>query len=121
MRRARRLATPTTPECYPGQPGGKTVNDIAAAMAKLAGIRRAVRIILEKPTTFPEGAIYDPEEVTEYFLAYDRAAASLRTGLPEIFADLPYRGTPESSRTTDFNGRGFVGRQPLERLLRDIN
>lgn len=59
--------------------------------------------------------------VTEHFWADDRAAASLRTGLPEIFADLPYRGTPESSRTTDFNGRGFVGRQPLERLLRDID
>lgn len=90
------------------------MNRIATTMAKLAGLQKIVRTRLE-------AQYFDPPTVLEYFEAYNRAATALREELPDLFADLPGREVPQSSGTTDFDGRGYIERHHLERVVRDID
>jgi predicted nucleotide-binding protein len=92
------------------------MNQLRTAFAKLAGVRKIVGSRVENR----RGQHFDPPTVKEYFEIYVRAAQVLRDELPEIFGDLLIRPVPESSGTTDFDGRGYVKRASLEELVRDI-
>lgn len=62
---------------------------------------------------------FDPAEVIEFFERYVPLRDALRAGNPKLFGDLPIREL-KSSGTTDYDGRGFIHRQQIEQLLRDM-
>ena len=93
------------------------MNRITATMAKLAGLYKTVDTLLEDP----RGLYFDPPAVLEYFDAYNRTSAILKEELPELFGDLPERPIPESSGTADFGGRGYIRRDQLGLIIRDID
>jgi predicted nucleotide-binding protein len=93
------------------------MNHITVTMAKLAGVHKAISTQLANPRAL----YFDPLSVLEYFEVYNRAAALLRVELPDLFSDLPDRPVPESSGSTDFDGRGTIRRRHLERIIADID
>jgi predicted nucleotide-binding protein len=90
---------------------------IALIFAKLAGLRKSASGWIAQP----QSRYFDPAEVLEYFNAYAGLSARLRDELPELYGDLPERQNPPVKATTDYEGRGYVERQHLERLVRDID
>jgi predicted nucleotide-binding protein len=92
------------------------------AIAKVAGLQSAVRMHIAAPPAQPHRVplYFDPAAVIEYFEAYEKQATVLRDALPNLFGDLPVRGLPRASGTGDNDGRGYIERSQLERLLRDI-
>ena len=93
------------------------MNRITITMAKLAGLYKTV-----SPRLANRHAHYfDPPTVLEYFEAYNRVSAVLKEELPQLYGDLPDRPVPEPSGTTDFEGRGYIRRQYLERIIADID
>ena len=90
---------------------------ITVTMAKLAGVHKAISTQLANL----RARYFDPLAVLEYFEVYNRAAAVLRVELPDFFSDLPDRPVPESSGSTDFDGRGTIRRRHLERIIADID
>ena len=93
------------------------MNHITIAMAKLAGLYKTIDTLLENPRAY----YFDPSTVLEYFEVYNRVSAILKEELPQLYGDLPDRPVPESSGTTDFEGRGHIRRRELERIVADIN
>ena len=93
------------------------MNHITIAMAKLAGLYKTIDTLLENPRAY----YFDPSTVLEYFEVYNRVSAILKEELPQLYGDLPDRPVPESSGTTDFEGRGYIRRRELERIVADIN
>lgn len=63
---------------------------------------------------------FDPQEVLDLFYRYSTLSGVLRSEYPNFFDDLPFRAVPTSSRTTDFDGRGYIKRSSLELLLKDL-
>ncbi len=93
------------------------MNRIAVTMAKLAGLYKTVCSRLEDRRAH----YFDPPTVLEYFDTYNQALTTLKAELPELFSDRPDRSVPESSGTTDFDGRGYIERHHLEQLTQDID
>ena len=96
--------------------GEAMVSDVGSARAKLAGLRTTI----EERIKDARSRYFDPPTVREYFEIYNRAAASLKEANPSLLDDLPERGVPEGSGTTDYDGRGYIERHHLELVLRDI-
>jgi len=63
---------------------------------------------------------FDPNDVEDLFDRYDSCSRFLRSKYPSYFADLPVHDV-ENSGTRDFQGRGYIHRNFLEILLRDID
>lgn len=93
------------------------MNHITIAMAKLAGLYKTIDTRLENRRALN----FDPSTVLEYFEAYNRVSAILKEELPQLYGDLPDRPVPESSGTTDFEGRGYIRRRYLGRIIADID
>ena len=91
------------------------MQDLSVIFAKLAGLHKIVLTRLKGG-----GQYFDPPTVLEYFEQYERLASQLRALLPAYFSDLPKRKMPEPSKTTDFEGRGYITVGPLAALLRDL-
>jgi hypothetical protein len=64
---------------------------------------------------------FDPAVVLDYFERYEPLRDELRSRFPEMLGDLPVRGRPTPSGTTDFDSRGYIVRKELELLLEDLN
>src|SRR2546428_565839 len=90
---------------------------VAVTFAKLAGLHKAASSWLERPTA----RYFDPAEVLELFEAYNRHLTALKKHLTDLYGDVPERPLPKSSGTTDNEGRGYIERQNLERLVRDVD
>lgn len=63
---------------------------------------------------------FDPLTVLEFFERYALLRDALRSQMPMLFGDLPVREIPSPSKTTDFDGRGYITRQQIEFLMQDI-
>lgn len=63
---------------------------------------------------------FDPPLALEFFERYAPLRDFLRAELPSLLDDLAIRPAPTSSGTTDFEGRGYITRQPLDLLRRDM-
>lgn len=63
---------------------------------------------------------FDPAIVSEYFETYGQLVTAVKEAAPELFRDLQNRPIPQPSDTTDFEGRGYIRRHHLERLLEDL-
>lgn len=93
------------------------MSSTSVALAKLAGIRK----LLGEWLADPRSRYFDPLVVIEYFEQFGRQTDHLRNSLPDLFGDLRVRPVPESSGTTDYDGRGYIPRSQLEVLRRDID
>jgi hypothetical protein len=85
-------------------------------LAKLKALQSALAEHLKDP----RGRYFDPPAVLEYFDRYAHIRDALRSQFPDVFEDLPVRRTPTPSKTTDFNGRGYIERNHLEVLNEDM-
>jgi predicted nucleotide-binding protein len=86
------------------------------ALARLQGLRRGVLTHLN----VIKARYFDPPRVLDLFTRYVTVRDELRAAYPTLFDDLPVREIPKSSGTTDFEGRGWIGRSPLEGLRDDL-
>ncbi len=91
------------------------MDKISIIYAKLAGLQKVVSSRVTGP-----GRYFDPPSVLEYFEQFQKLVDDLKKSLPELYSDIPSRGIPKSSGTTDFEGRGYIEVSHLLTLLRDI-
>lgn len=93
------------------------MSQLPTALARLAGLRKMIAARIENPAA----RYFDPDEVLNYFRSYQGILSILKAELTDLFGDLPDRPLPVSSSTSDYEGRGYIQREQLERLLRDID
>lgn len=84
--------------------------------AKLEGLYKIVSNRVEGAGTY-----FDPPSVQEYFQQYAKLRDELKKLLPDLYSDLIVRDLPQSSGTTDFDGRGYIRIDNLYTLIRDID
>ena len=92
------------------------MDKIATTFAKLAGIHKILAELLSG-----KGRFFDPPVVLEYFESYNLLREELIKYLPELYSDLPEREIPIASKTTDFEGRGYIILTPMSTLKRDLD
>jgi predicted nucleotide-binding protein len=92
------------------------MDSITLPLAKLGAILKIVQPLIQDV----RARYLDPEVVVQYFESANRQFDSLRLARPDLFGDLPAREVPKSSGTTDFSGRGYIERGPVQQLMRDI-
>lgn len=68
----------------------------------------------------PRHRYFDFPIALEFFERYAPLRDALREQLPSLLGDIPVRSLPASSNTTDFEGRGYITREKLDLLLRDM-
>jgi tRNA A-37 threonylcarbamoyl transferase component Bud32 len=95
-------------------PAKERLSDMEAT-ARLRGLEGVVSGIIEHP----KARYFDPARVTGVFVRF----RALREELIQrnVFSDMPDRPVPESSGTSDHEGRGYILRKYLEDLLGDIH
>lgn len=81
----------------------------------LENIQKTLEVAIEK------GKYFDPAYYLEYFDAYNNILTRLNEHNPEVFSVLPKRMKPVASKTTDFDGRGYLIKSPFNKLLEDIS
>lgn len=86
---------------------------------KLSALRKNVHQWLHT-YHYGKATYFDPKEVYDLFARYKSLTNYLRSRHQSYFEDLPIRKV-EPSRTTDFEGRGYIHRKFLEILLMDID
>lgn len=64
---------------------------------------------------------FDPRVVLPIFRKVEELVSELRAQLPELYADVAPRELPSSSGTTDYDGRGYIQREALDDILRDLD
>lgn len=84
--------------------------------AKLVALHKAVGRLLEDPRS----RYFDPPVILEFFARWVPVRDALRSALPSVLGDLPARDMPASSGTTDYEGRGYITRQPVQQLHADM-
>jgi len=85
-------------------------------VSKLGALRNTV----DKLTESPHAQYFDPKIVLDLFTRYIPIRDILKSEFSSVFGDLPIRETPEPSKTTDFDGRGYIVRKDLSMLRVDI-
>jgi len=80
----------------------------------------ALRGNLAKFLQDPRGNHFDPKYVLDLFHRYVLIRDELSSSYSSSFSDLPKRETPKSSKTTDYDGRGYIERADIEILNSDI-
>jgi hypothetical protein len=86
------------------------------AIAKLTALHKAVSRYLENPRAM----YFDYQIFSEWFARWEPVREALCKEHPTLFDDLPKRSVPSSSGTTDFDGRGYVQRGPVQQLHDDM-
>lgn len=100
---------------------------VNTAMAKLAGIRKAIQAMLDEIRTRTSRPYehFRPDQVSHYFTSALKELDVLREELPNLYADIPTFITApqiEMAATSPNEGTDFwYGRNQLQRLARDID
>lgn len=81
---------------------------------------KAIEMQLEKALEDSHRKYFDPPTVLHLFENYSKYIGQLKKMYPSLFNDLPEIKKPESSGTTDFEGRGYITLEKLESLLSQI-
>ncbi|MBC8358687.1 MAG: hypothetical protein ISS41_09845 [Candidatus Aminicenantes bacterium] len=63
---------------------------------------------------------FDPKNVLDLFHRYLPVRDELLSNYASLFSDIPKRETPKPSKTTEFDGRGYIRRVDLQMLLNDV-
>lgn len=74
---------------------------------------------LEEPLRSLKNRYFDPAAYMEYFERYGKVRSALKESYGKKFDDLVDRPPPQSSGTSDFEGRGYFKRAYLEQLFDD--
>ena len=89
---------------------------LAFTLAKLAGLHKNIAgVVINKRANY-----YDPALVLDYFHRYAELSKNLSSECPELYGDLPSREIPESSGTSDNDGRGYIEKRHLMVLHNDL-
>lgn len=83
--------------------------------AKLEALLKRMQPYLEG-----RGKYFNPVIIHEHFDAFSNLRDRIMDSLPEVYSDFPIREKPESSNTTDFDGKGYVTRSQVETIIADI-
>lgn len=86
------------------------------AFAKLAGLQKILNGRLAGG-----GRYFDPPSVLDYFHQFKNLRQQLIEELPELYSDMPEREIPIASKTTDYEGRGYITLSPLNTLKNDVD
>ncbi len=98
------------------------MDGIGIAMAKLAGIRKAVSLALDEEKRGNARATWTIEEVMPYFVSMQRQMESLRNSHPDLFDDIPDVGcSPRAVQAVSGVASGYFHRNQLEHLMRTID
>jgi predicted nucleotide-binding protein len=90
---------------------------LPTVFAKLAAHFKMLRSLVDRP----QARYFDPRVVLPVLEVVSGLIAELRTQRPDLYADVPIRPLPESSGTTDYDGAGYIARQPVEAVVRDLD
>lgn len=101
---------------YRGAVSAMSDEPARAALSRARALSSTVSAILENPKRL----YLDPAAVLSLFERWEGTAQAVRASFPALLGDLPSRGIPESSGTTDHDGRGYIERRHLALLLEDI-
>jgi len=63
---------------------------------------------------------FDTPIALDYFQRFEKMKGFLKNKFPDLFSDIPDREIPKSSETTDFDGRGYINREPIHILFTDM-
>lgn len=88
----------------------------AETIAKLSAVHKAMTRLLNDPTS----RYFDPPVILEFFSKWGPIRDALRSQYPSLLGDLADRDTPASSGTTDYDGRGYIEREPIDQLYSDM-
>ncbi|WP_312737337.1 nucleotide-binding protein [Stenotrophomonas sp.] len=98
------------------------MDGIGIAMAKLAGIRKALSLALEEEKRGNPKPTWTMEEVMPYFTSMHRQMESLRKSHPDLFDDIPDVGcVPRAVNAINGIPSGHFHRSQLEHLMRTID
>lgn len=86
-------------------------------ISKLTALCSSTESFLKNPTH----RYFDPKETLDLFERFNKIRDDLRASYKSLFEDMPTREAPILSKTTDFNGRGYIERNHFELLQVDIN
>lgn len=85
-------------------------------VARLVALHKAVSRLIERP----QARYFDPPVALELFTRWAPIRDSLKLELASLLVDLPTRALPAPSGTTDYEGRGYVERAPIQQLFNDM-
>lgn len=85
-------------------------------LSKLKALRCNLATFLRNPRR----KYYDPKYVLDLFHRYIPIRAELLSKYSSLFGDLPKRGIPKPSETSDYDGRGYIERADLNILMNDF-
>jgi len=91
------------------------MDEITSIITKLIALSNKVVNHLNRGDRY-----FDPPIALDYFERYNKMKDILKTKFPDLFSDIPDREIPKSSGTTDFEGRGFINREPIYILFTDM-
>ena len=94
------------------------MNEVASALAKLAGIKKSLETVLYNPTAGIPTQNFEYTDVGRYFVRAAAEIATLRSALPHLFSDLEEVPTEADLRPADSAER--MSRSKMVRLVRDI-
>lgn len=98
------------------------MDGIGIAMAKLAGIRKAVSLAIGEEKRGNPRATWTIEEVMPYFVSMQRQMEALRNSHPDLFDDIPDVGcSPRAVHAVNGTPSGYFHRTQLEHLMRTID
>jgi hypothetical protein len=90
--------------------------DQAEAKARLVALQKTLaRALRDRRAKY-----FDPPVVLELFERWSPVREALRASFPLLLGDIPSRESPVPSRTTDFQGRGFIERKHVQQLYDDM-
>src|SRR5437667_1598680 len=85
-------------------------------IAKVRALLRAA----DSHLIHPRALYFDAAHISDLVTRAAGVMNTLRAKWPSSFADLPVRPIPVPSRTTDFEGRGYIHRDQIETVRRDL-
>lgn len=84
--------------------------------ARFTALHKALGRAMENP----KGRYFDPPFALEFFNRWTPIRDAMKSLYPTLLEDLPVRELPVSSGTSDHEGRGYIERRFLQRLLDDM-
>lgn len=85
-------------------------------IAKLTALRNCLESWLKDPRR----RNFDPQSTLDLFERFAPIRKELRLLYPSLFEDLPSREVPQPSGTAEYEGRGYIRRQHVDLLLKDV-
>ncbi len=83
--------------------------------AKLEALLKRMQPYLEG-----RGRYFHPDVIHEHYDVFALLRDQIISDLPEVYSDFPVREKPQSSDTSDFDGKGYITRSQVGVMIADI-